>query len=140
MNSATPAIRELARRLIALEASRVAKPAAGGADAVRACEKLRAPLAKLAGSAGYHSLLSRAMAMAKAESPVLDPVQVRADGSLEGLEVIAEKDGAAGAAVLVQLLSLLLTFIGESLTIVLVRDAWPDEPFDATAFRAEKQL
>jgi hypothetical protein len=46
---------------------------------VRVCERLRKPLARLAGVAGFRSLLSRAVALARAEIPSLVGVQVRAD-------------------------------------------------------------
>ncbi len=138
MNSATPAIRELARRLIALEAAHGANSTASGRESARACEKLQVPLARLAGAAGYRSLISRAIAVAKAEFPALDPVQVRMDGSLEGLEEIAQKDVQAGTSVLIQLLSLLVTFIGEPLTRVLVRDAWPDATVEKTDLQVEE--
>lgn len=140
MNSAAPAIRELARRLIALEAAHGANSAVGGCETAQACEKLRVSLVKLAGAAGYRSLISRAFAIAKAEFPALDPVQVRLDGSLEGFEAIAQKDVQAGTAVLIQLLILLVTFIGEPLTRVLVRDAWPDANLEKINLRVEEPL
>ena len=126
MNSATPAIMELARRLVAFEATR--GPSAGAVGAAsRTCETLRGPLAKFVGVAGYRSLLSRALAMAKAEVPSLGPVQVLPDGSLGGREgVERNQDSDAGAVVVAQLLGLLVTFIGETLTLRLVCDAWPD--------------
>jgi hypothetical protein len=74
--------------------------------------------------------------MAKAEAPSLAAVQVRADGSL--VEPDGERDqaggllGDGGVAVVAQLLGLLVTLIGEPLTLRLVRDAWPDEPVDET--------
>jgi len=138
MNSATPAIRELARRLLALEATHAANAAAGGRETAQACEKLRVPLVKLAGAAGYRSLISRAIAVAKTEFPALDPVQVRLDGSLDGLDEIAQKDVQAGTVVLIQLLSLLVTFIGEPLTRVLVRDAWPGAALEKTNLQVEE--
>jgi hypothetical protein len=98
------------------------------------------PLTKLAGATGYRSLISRAVVMAKSQVSVLAPVQVRGDGSLEGLEEIAQQDVEAGVAVMAQLLSLLVIFIGESLTLVLVRDAWPDAPLDKTDLRAEEKI
>lgn len=126
MNSATPAITELARRLVAFEATREPAPGAVGAVS-RACETLRGPLAKFVGVAGYRSLLSRALAMAKAEVPSLGPVRVLPDGSLGGLEgVERNEDTDAGPVVVAQLLGLLVTFIGEPLTLRLVSDAWPD--------------
>jgi hypothetical protein len=95
------------------------------------CEKLRLPLSKLVGVAGFRSLLSRALAIAKAEVPLLIAVQVRADGSLEGLDgpghdQDAGAGGQAGVVIVAQLLGLLVTFIGEPLTLRLVRDAWPN--------------
>src|SRR5436305_6272169 len=84
MSTALPETRDFARRLIALEAARDEPPAPGGSAAVRVCEKLRLPLARLVGTEGFRSLLSRAVALAKSEAPSLDAV-VRADGSLEGL-------------------------------------------------------
>jgi len=114
-------ITDVARRLIALEAARDGLTGAGGGDAVRVCDKLRVPIAKLAGVAGYRSLLSRAVALAKAKVPALAGVQVRADGTLEG------SDRTGGVEIVAQLLALLVTFIGEPLTRTLVRDAWPDE-------------
>jgi hypothetical protein len=130
MNTATPAIRNLARRLIALESARA--PSDGLIDeAVQACDKLRVPLGKLAGVAGFRSLMARAMALATAEVPWLESVQVRADGSLEGFDAARLPQGAvpggeAGVVVVAQLLGLLVTFIGEPLTLRFVRDAWPD--------------
>jgi cyanate permease len=72
-------------------------------------------------------------------------VQVKEDGSLEWTGVIELEQGmdeaAKGGAVLVaQLLGLLFTFIGQSLTLRLVRDLWPDAPFEDMNSKMEKQL
>ena len=101
MNSTTPAIRELARRLIALEAPRDVRRVECGGKVSRVCERLRMPLAKFAGVEGYRSLISRALAIAKAEDPSLDPVQVGLDGSLDGFDEVGQRDAEAGVAVLV---------------------------------------
>jgi hypothetical protein len=143
MNTATPAIQDLARRLITLETARDPSDGLVG-DAVRVCEKLRVPLAKLAGVAGFRSLMARAMTLATAEVPWLDSVQVRADGSLEGFDAAGRQQGAvpggeAGVVVVAQLLGLLVTFIGEPLTLRLVHDAWPDAPVGETDRRAGGQ-
>lgn len=131
MSKVPPAIRELARRLIALEAARDEQPLGDGFEVVRVCENLRLRLSKLAGDAGFRSLMSRAVALAKAEVPLLAAVQVRADGSLEGFDrpIPGQDTGSgdeAGVAIVAQLLGLLVTFIGEPLTHRLVRDAWPN--------------
>lgn len=144
MSTASPAIRDFARRLIALEAARGEPPVVGAREAVRVCEKLRRPLARLAGVAGFRSLMSRALALAKAEVPSLAAVQVRADGSLEGLDDAgpdrdAGAGGEGGVVVVAQLLGLLVTFIGEPLTLRLVRDAWPDAPVPAPGAETGEQ-
>ncbi|HVK12023.1 MAG TPA: hypothetical protein VM597_24840, partial [Gemmataceae bacterium] len=86
MSTAPSAIRDFARRLIALEVARDEPPMTGGGAAVRVCEKLRLLLARLAGTEGFRSLMARAVAVAKSEVPSLDAVVVRTDGSLEGLD------------------------------------------------------
>src|SRR5512133_2786039 len=130
-----PETQDLARRLLAHEAmagntSERTEPAV-----FRVCEKLRPPLCALAGVAGFRSLLSRALTLAKAEAPSLSAVQVTADGSLKGLgelESQTDKEQArdGGAILVAQLIGLLLTFIGEGLTLRLVQDVWPDVIFD----------
>jgi len=94
------------------------------------CEKLRISLIRLAGPDGFASLLRRALALARAEVPALDRVTVNPDCSMEGLEVLLADatDGAVHgpAAITGHLLGLLVTFIGEPLTLRIVREAWPD--------------
>ena len=129
MSTAPPEARDLARQLIALEVARDEPPAAGGSAAGRVCEKLRRPLARVAGTEGFRSLMSRAVAVARSEVRSLDAVVVRADGSLEGLDGAGHgpnAGGEGGVEVVAQLLNLLVTFIGEPLTLRLVRDAWPE--------------
>jgi signal transduction histidine kinase/ActR/RegA family two-component response regulator len=109
MNAVPPDIRSLARRLIALEAANASADGPVGA-AVRACDKLRVPLARLAGVAGFRSLLGRAVALATAEIPWLDSVRVLADGSMEGFDAAGHKQGGgradeAGVAIVAELLS-----------------------------------
>ena len=52
---------------------------------------------------------------------------VRPDGTLDGLDGLPH-DADAGTSIVARLLELLVTFIGEPLTLRLVRDAWPDAP------------
>ena len=131
MTTAPATIWNLARRLIVLEAARDELSASHAGGAVRVCDRLRVSLARLAGVVGFHSLLSRALALAKAEVVSLEPVRVRADGSLEGLDGTGPVPGAgpggeAGAVIVAHLLGLLVTFIGEPLVRQLVCDTWPD--------------
>lgn len=140
MNSATTSIQNLARRLIALEASCDSVTPARDCGAERVCEKLRLSLVKFAGVAGYRTLISRALALAKVEAPSLEAVQIRADCSLEGFDRIESiQDGQAADIVLLHLLGLLVTFIGERLTLGLISAAWPDDLLDKTPSQTEEQ-
>ena len=131
-----PESRYLAQRLLAYEAVAGKNSEPAESAAFRVCAKLRRPLTILAGVAGFRSLLSRALALATAEAPSLSAVQVAADGSLKGLDELAsqtgkEQAGDGGDILVAQLIGLLLTFIGEGLTLRLVQDVWPEAAFDS---------
>lgn len=99
---------------------------------MRVCEKLRTSLGKLAGPEGFAALLRRALALARAHAPALKAVKVMPDGHLRGLEEVANGDHSNEAAgeLLAHLLHLLETFIGPTLTLRLLRNAWPDATFE----------
>ena len=130
MSRATPKMRDFAERLIAYETrgnkSSETKPPA----VFPVGEKLRPQLATLMGNIGFRALLSRTLALSNTEFPWLRAVHVKAEGSLEGLdELDAQVDPDEifeGCLVLLaQMLGLLVTFIGEDLTLRLVREVWP---------------
>jgi hypothetical protein len=136
MNPADPALRALAERLLAEE--RANGKRSGHPACVQACDKLGALLGKLAGAAGYHSLLTRAVALAQAEAPALRYLHVLPDGKLLGLfEVIEGTDKEelerSEAVLVAHLLGLLYTFIGELLTRQLVKEAWPKIDLDLSS-------
>jgi hypothetical protein len=117
--------RDLALRLLACEeaAGKTSEPM--GFAAFRVCAKLRQPLTTLAGVAGFRSLLSRALTLARAEAPSLSAVRVAADGSLQGLDelrpqVDADQTRKAGIILITQLLGLLVRVVGEAITLQLV--------------------
>jgi hypothetical protein len=65
-------------------------------------------------------------------------VKVSADGSLEGFDEVerCQDTGAArdaGVVLVAELLGLMVAFIGQSLTLGLTRDAWPDATLDGMA-------
>lgn len=127
--------RDLARRLLAVEAASNGATAARVHEAVRVCEKLRISLTRFAGPDGFTSLLRRALALARPEVPALQAVTIKPDGSLEGLEALAgdaTNGGGPEAAVAItaHLLGLLMTFIGTPLTVRLVGEVWPDVLLD----------
>ena len=123
-------MRDFAERLIAHEtkgnkSSEVKLPAA-----FLVFEKLRPQLANLMGSTGFRALLSRSLALASAEVPWLRAVHVKSDGSLEGLEKFEAQIDLdyfleGRVVLLAALLGLLVAFIGEKLTVQLVRGVWP---------------
>ncbi len=127
-----PEIRNLAHRLLSYEAAGGDSSEPMESSTLRVYQKLRRSLGELAGLDGFHSLASRALALAQSEVPSLSAVQVRADGSLEGLSSIEpsinveqNRVDEGGAVLISSLLGLLQIFLGEALTLSLLRDAWP---------------
>ena len=123
-------MRDFAERLIAYETRGNKSSETKTPAACLVGEKLRPHLATLMGNVGFRALLSRALALANAEVPWLRAVHVKADGSFEGLDELGAQvdpdEIFEGCVVLLaQLLGLLVAFIGENLTLRLVREVWP---------------
>ena len=135
-------MRDLAQRLLAYEAfaDETSEPAESAT--LRVYEKLRKGLGEFAGAAGFQSLASRALALARTEAPSLGAVRVSADGALQGLGEIEHRldidkvragefpAGEGGIILIARLLGLLLLFLGEALTMSLLRVTWPGSTFD----------
>jgi hypothetical protein len=138
MNMTTPReMRDLARCLLAYEAgaSKTSEPSESAT--LRVYEKLRQSLSAFAGVAAFESLAFRALTQAKSEAPSLWAAKVAADGSLQGLgefepqiDMDKERAGEGGIVLIARLLRLLLVFLGEALTLSLLRNVWPDATFD----------
>jgi hypothetical protein len=119
--------RDLARSLFASEAeasttARQAEPAS-----VRVYERLRRQLSAPVGVDGFQALASRALALAKSQSPRLSAVQVTANGGLRGFgdvdsQMDAGEDSEAGIVLIAQLLGLFLTLLGEATALRLIED------------------
>ncbi len=137
MNRVTSETRALAERLIVFEVAGRNRGTSQVPGAFPVCEKLRPQLAMLMGSSGFHALISRVLAVAHAEHPWLRTVQVEADGSLGEAGAIENPEATAkGNVVLVaHLLGLLVAFIGESLTLRMVREVWPKLSLDESDLR-----
>jgi hypothetical protein len=132
--------RDMARNLISSEtrasqASLQAEPAT-----IRVYERLRTQLGALVGVGGFQALASRALALAKSESPRLSAVKVTENGGLLGLGEArsltdTEEDREVGIILIAQLLGLFLTFLGEATTLRLIEDLrlQVDAPGDSTA-------
>lgn len=91
------------------------------------------------GSTGFGALLSHALALTSAEVMWLRVVHVTADGSFKEPDKlaahVAPEEFAEGRVVLLaQLLGLLVAFIGESLTLRLAREVWPQLSLDDPDF------
>ena len=123
-------MREFAGRLISY-GTKADKASATKLQAVfPVIESLRPQLANLLGNAGFRALLARSLALANEEVPWLRALHVNSDGFVDGWDEHTAKVGAdetfeARVVLLAQLLGLMVAFIGEGLTLQLVRDVWP---------------
>ena len=119
--------RELARSLVASEADASTTSLHTEPATVRVYERLRRQLGSPVGVDGFQALASRALALAKSQSPRLSAVQVTANGGLQGLGEVesqtdSEEDGEAVIILIALLLGLFLTFLGEATTLRLIED------------------
>jgi hypothetical protein len=137
-----PGMRDLARRLLIYEAAANALPAPSEPAALRVYAKLRQGVSECAGIAGFQAFAARALTLAQTEAPGLSAARIAGDGSLQGLgeygppmkhdnDQAAESPADEGGLVLIaRLLCLLVTFLGEALTLSLLRVAWPGATLD----------
>ena len=93
MEAAAPTVRNLAQTLLTLEANQNEHYTGEVYVFLGVYAKLRLHLSRLVGVVGFHALVSRALALAKAEAPWLEAVRVHADATLEGFQ----RGGAAAA-------------------------------------------
>jgi hypothetical protein len=132
-------MRNFAERLIAYETKGDGSSETNTVAVFLVGEKLRPHLAMLMGNVGFGALLSRALVLATAEVPWLRAVHVKADGSLEGVrgpgaQVSPAEIFEGRVVLLAQLLGLMVAFIGERLTLSLVREMWPKLPLNDLDF------
>ena len=131
----TEQITNAAERLLGYERVTSGHAPGGATAAFRVSEKLRRVLSLLLGAGGFRALLTRALVLARAEAPWLLAVQVTPDGTMEGLGKpdSPSSDGriAKGeTALIAHLLGLLVTFVGETVMLRLVQEAWPKADLD----------
>jgi hypothetical protein len=138
--------RDLAHRLVACEAVATKTTEPRKSSTLRVYEKLRDGLTEFVGVAGFESIASRALALARTEEPSLNAVQVSSDGELHGLgqdqseienSIDIDKDRAVESQagereiiLIARILGLLLLFLGEAIVLSLLRITWPGEAFD----------
>jgi hypothetical protein len=144
MSRAPASQRHLAERLIAHETSGNNSFESNPLGAFHAIDKLRPQLVTLQGNIGFRSLVSRSIAVAGEGTRWLRAVHVRSDGSLSGvkeelLEQVGPEQFYEGAvALLAELLTLLVSLIGEDLTLQLAHEVWPDLPLNESAVGRRK--
>ncbi len=124
-------LRKFSTRLLIHEASENVSSETTVPVALQICEKLRPQISTLMGNGGYRALLTRALALAKAEVSSFRAVRVNADGTLEatsqsGMKIDPKQLTKGSVVLLAQLLGLLVSFIGVNLTLSLVRQVWPE--------------
>ena len=136
------AILGLVQRLLTYEAAASQDQEALIEAAERISDNLRVHLSKRIGQEGFRTILARALSLTTANFPSLNAVRVGTDGSLVGLRAAmsrvqgtqndeAEIDNIEGAVALIaQLLALLISFIGEDLTLRLLGAVWPEISWD----------
>ena len=138
--------RDLADRLVACEAVATKTTEPGKSATLRVYEKLRDGLSEFVGTAGFESIASRALALARTDAPSLNAVQVSSDGELHGLgqdlgeienpididnDRAGESKAGEGEIILIaRILGLLLLFLGEAIVLSLLRITWPAGAFD----------
>jgi hypothetical protein len=144
-----PETRELARRLLIYESRAGRSPEPGTSPTLRVYEMLRRSLNSFAGVAGFYSLASRALVLARSEDPVFSEARVTEDGTLQGLGenerpidfdkgAGGEPPSEAGIVLISGLLGLLHIFLGEALTASLLRITWPGAALDDCNFEKGK--
>ena len=127
------ALRELAQRALARRVGSAAGAEAPAAAAQRAYDDLARMSAPLIGQVGVDALTGRALYLAQRQYPWL--VHSRESGQWHGpfdqiVFCLQRQDPAvatdAAGSVLAILTELLVSFIGEPLTVRLLQKAWPD--------------
>ena len=120
--------------MLAREAGTEADASAIAAAARRLCERFAHQLTPLIGDAGVAAICARSLHLAQRQFPALAPVRPSDQDArpfallqpfLEQQEPAVATEAAV--AVLATASELLASFIGESLTTRLLREAWPDD-------------
>ena len=146
------ALRQLALKVLAQHAGSAARAEAIAASAQRAYDDLARVSAPLIGQVGVDALTARALHLAQRQYPQLvqtcdrtprctegtpgtPPREQREGPWAEFIFCLERQDPAvateAAGAVFATFTGLLVTFIGEPLTMHLLRSAWPDAFSDA---------
>ncbi|GGE22776.1 hypothetical protein GCM10011529_31730 [Polymorphobacter glacialis] len=127
MSRAVPNFRIYAESLIDGEISRNVSSKSDPAVVFVVIKKLSPQFVSLMGAAGFRALVSRALALASKEVDWLGELHVGNDSSFEGMNELRAQPNPkeiadGGIVLLARLLGLLMTLIGEDLTLQLLRN------------------
>ncbi len=130
MGAVSPKIQEFATRIVSYEAGDDHSFTAKLRATFLVCEKLRLELIPLIGTSGFCALLLRALALSSEDADWLPSVKVTEEGILKGFEELNAKQieeafSAEVIALPAQFLGLLITLIGDRLTVQLLNGVWP---------------
>lgn len=116
------AMKELAKRLIAFEDASDSAANPEATASMRVVEKLRVLVTHFAGADGFTALMRRAIVLSQVEEPRIGSVTLNKDGSVT---LPSELSNETCSVLVAQLLDLMVTFIGEALTLTLLSAIWP---------------
>jgi hypothetical protein len=114
-------MKELAQKLLAWEGHNGSDSNLGANAPVRVIEKLRTLLTRFAGPDGFAALLRRATVLSGMDESSASAYKIGKDAS-------TSFDGLSEESILTltaNLLDLMSTFIGKSLTLTLLSEVWP---------------
>ena len=130
MSLAPPPMRHFAKQLIAYEAEADPQSAHEGPIAFSVIDKLSPHFITLMGNYGFQVMLERALAQAGKEVTWLRKISVNSEGLFHQLSELKEPMAVEiifeGKVVFIAyVLEQLITFLGESFTLRMLRDVWP---------------
>lgn len=126
---------EVAHRLLTIEANGLGESEALAPAIERIHAKLRGKLAVLIGQEGFAALFSRALHLSRRDVPTLNNIVLgtRASSELQGTrEFVEANDGDLKVvlegltAIVGHFVGLLVTFIGDELSMQILIDIWPE--------------
>ena len=125
----------LVRRIVEHEAGENNNQVGLIASSERVCNKLGSHLSRIIGREGFQTLLNRAINLTARRFPSIIALKAKKNGSLGGLLDASQLDLDVVTALVEQIFDLLVTFIGEDLTLRIIIAVWPELEFDVDGAR-----
>jgi len=133
VNPPAPMVVSLSRTILEHEIGKREAPDEIAAAIERCFQRLYAELVNLVGHAGYQALLARAVHLTRPEGGPLEVAIADGTVNVKDLAERVKRDGGPRViddttTLLANLIGLLTTFLGEELTMRLVRRIWTEVP------------